>query len=199
MHEPYYRIMWPLSTAFASILRYVTVSIHLPVLFVNISPLSIALEYPMPRNAIYNLAYIPRLRSLELLCPCSTDDHQIHTPVYMRDVLQTIDVQRSEIREIVFSFEIRLGEYGNEVDPVGITVLPLAFEQAAWVDIKAMLTRLATHSALSILLAVTILFVTTESDDVSPAVELTLFGVLDQWARQNLTDDTETSILVIAT
>ena len=149
----------------------------------------------MPPQALYDLGLVPRLRWLELFAPCKTDEHQAYTPYYMFSLLSTIDVRQSKIQDLTFSFEIESEDNGGEVDPMEFNELPKAFKQDVWRAIKAVLTQLMAHHALNISLNVTVL-VTPEAE-VSPDASETLFEVLDDWACENLHENTQTDVVVM--
>ncbi len=148
-------------------------------------------------QTLYNLSLVPRLRWLELVAPCRTNEHETYTPYYMCSLLSTINVQQNEIQDLIFHFEIEIYGDGDEVDPMEVetTDLPTAFRQGAWVYIKAVLARLMAHHTFNIYLNVTVVLVM--EDEVLPHVSGTLSGDLDDWARQNLHEDTQTNVVVI--
>ena len=148
-------------------------------------------------QTLYDLSLVPRLRWLDLLAPCKTEEHEMYTPYYMYSLLSTIDVQQHEIQDLTFHFEIEIDGDGDEVDPMEITELPTAFKQGVWVGIKAVLTQLMAHHTFNISLNVTVLVIT--EDEVSPDVSRSLLRVLDDWARRNLHEDTQTDVEVIET
>ena len=151
----------------------------------------------MPPQALYDLGLVPRLRWLELFAPCKTDEHQAYTPYYMFSLLSTIDVRQSKIQDLTFNFEIESEDNGGEVDPMEFNELPKAFKQDVWRAIKAVLTQLMAHHTFNISLNVTVLVIT--EDEVSPDVSRSILRVLDDWARRNLHEDTQTAVEVIET
>ena len=151
----------------------------------------------MPPQALYDLGLVPRLRWLELFAPCKTDEHQAYTPYYMFSLLSTVAVRQSKIQDLTFNFEIESEDNGGEVAPMEFNELPKAFKQDVWRAIKAVLTQLMAHHTFNISLNVTVLVIT--EDEVSPDVSRSLLRVLDDWARRNLHEDTQTDVEVIET
>lgn len=92
------------------------------------------------------LSDIPNLATLNLAFYCVDNLDQLDAPIYLHDILQTIDTETTRIKQLSIQFNIALESIFTDEDGIihlNFTDLPLLFSDGPWTDIGRILSDLS--------------------------------------------------------